>query len=92
MEWTRLTVNLDPALAERAKARAAAERRSFAGYVTVLIEEDLRSNAPDLIAAEPKQEAYNSEPAQAKALIAEAKRVLKQKTTGPGRASSSVRK
>ena len=41
MKYARLTVNLTPELAAKAQARAAADRRSFANYVSGLIEKDL---------------------------------------------------
>jgi hypothetical protein len=45
MKWTRLTINLDPDAAAAAKAQAKAQRRSFAAYVAVLIEQDLAAKA-----------------------------------------------
>lgn len=41
MEWARLTINLEPELAEKAKARAKSQRRSFTAYVLTLIENDI---------------------------------------------------
>lgn len=41
MAWQRLTVNLEPEIAEAAKARAKSKRQSFASYVASLIDQDL---------------------------------------------------
>jgi hypothetical protein len=41
-KWVRLTTNIEPKLAKDAKTRAKAQRRSFAAYVALLIENDLK--------------------------------------------------
>lgn len=40
-DWKRLTVNLEPALAELAKKRAKARRQSVAAYLATLLERDI---------------------------------------------------
>lgn len=44
VNWSRLTVNLDPETAKAAKAIARKQKRSFASYVATLIEKDLEEN------------------------------------------------
>lgn len=39
--WDRLTVNIQPQLADLAKARAESQRRSFSAYIARLVELDL---------------------------------------------------
>ena len=41
VNWSRLTINLDPATAKAAKEIARKQKRSFAAYVATLIEKDM---------------------------------------------------
>lgn len=43
--WARLTINLEPAVAELVKRRAKLQRRSAAAYLQTLIERDLARTA-----------------------------------------------
>lgn len=43
-EWARPSINIEPALAELVKKRAAAQRRSVSAYLATLIEADLRAH------------------------------------------------
>lgn len=47
MNWSRLTINLDPETAKAAKNIARKQRRSFAAYVATLIERDLAAATPE---------------------------------------------
>lgn len=42
--WTRVTVNLEPAIATLAKARAAQEKRSMAAHLAKLLEDDIAAH------------------------------------------------
>ncbi len=61
-EWSRITINVSPALAEEIRTAAKAERRSVASWVTLLIESKLARRALPL-AAEAEQAPYESSPA-----------------------------
>lgn len=44
VNWSRLTINLDPETARVAKDLARRQKRSFASYVAILIEKDIAAN------------------------------------------------
>ncbi len=69
MNWSRLTINLDPETAAAAKEIARKQRRSFSVYVATLIEGDLaaggRVSEPEAkyeVTAKPKKPDKTSRP------------------------------
>lgn len=58
MSWKRVTINLEPTLAELAKKRAKAKRQSVASYFASLLEEDVARHPVKTDVVEEKPAAY----------------------------------
>lgn len=54
MPWKRITINLEPELADIAKKRAKAKRQSVASYFASLLEQDIAQSS----VGESKQASY----------------------------------
>jgi hypothetical protein len=52
MNWERITVNVEPHLEIKIKARAKSLRQSVSGYIASLVDRDLADTTVDLVVNE----------------------------------------